>query len=62
MTTLTKRQAQVSELTARGLCAKEIARELGISRRTVEDHKHDAYAKLGVRNAVELARKIWGID
>lgn len=44
------------QLVARGLHAKEIARELGISPRTVEVHKARIMDKLGARNVAELVR------
>ena len=53
---LTMRERDVLEHAARGLHAKEIARELGISARTVEVHKTRLMAKLGVRNVAELVR------
>ena len=39
-----------------GRSAKEIARALGISTRTVEVHKTRLMAKLGARNVAELVR------
>lgn len=57
---LSKRQTTVCELVALGWSNKEIATKLGISRRTVEDHRADIYDKMNVRNAVELVRKILG--
>ena len=53
---LTAREREVLELAARGLHAKEIAAELGISPRTVEVHKAHLMEKLGVRNIAELVR------
>jgi RNA polymerase sigma factor (sigma-70 family) len=53
---LTAREREVLDHAARGLHAKEIARELGISVRTVEVHKTRLMAKLGVRNIAELVR------
>ena len=53
---LTARERDVLERAARGLHAKEIGRELGISARTVEVHKSRLMAKLGVRNVAELVR------
>jgi DNA-binding CsgD family transcriptional regulator len=52
----------VLEHAARGLHAKEIARELGISARTVEVHKTRLMAKLGVRNVAELVRLALAAD
>lgn len=53
---LTGREREVLQLAARGLHAKEIARDLGISPRTVEVHKARIMAKLGARNIAELVR------
>ena len=53
---LTAREREVLEHAAMGLHAKEIARALGISARTVEVHKTHLMAKLGVRNVAELVR------
>jgi len=53
---LTAREREVLEYAAKGLHAKEIARTLGISTRTVEVHKTRLMAKLGVRNVAELVR------
>jgi FixJ family two-component response regulator len=53
---LTPREREVLEQAALGLHAKEIARKLGISARTVEVHKTRVMAKLGVRNVAELVR------
>lgn len=60
MNGLTARQTEISALLALGWSNKEIANKLGISRRTVEDHRGAIYDKLGVRNAVELTRKVLG--
>lgn len=59
---LTTRQREVSDLIALGWSNKDIAAKLGISVRTVEDHRGAIYDKLGVRNAVELTRKILGAE
>lgn len=59
---LTPRQIKVCELVAKGYTNKEAAASLGIGARTVEDHRRYAMEKLGVRNAVELTRKVLGID
>ena len=53
---LTAREREVLQHAVKGLHAKEIARELGISARTVEVHKTRLMAKLGVRNVAELVR------
>jgi FixJ family two-component response regulator len=53
---LTAREREVLAAAAQGLHAKEIARTLGISVRTVEVHKTRIMAKLGARNVAELVR------
>jgi FixJ family two-component response regulator len=53
---LTAREREVLEQAVKGLHAKEIARVLGISARTVEVHKTRLMSKLGVRNVAELVR------
>lgn len=54
---LTAREREVVELAAGGLSAREIGAELFIGERTVEGHLARAYARLGVRSKVELARR-----
>lgn len=53
---LTDRQRQVMELAATGLSNKEIALRLGISPRTVENHRAWMMERMGVRNLAELIR------
>lgn len=53
---LTHREREVLELAGKGMHAKEIARALGISPRTVEVHKASVMSKLGARNVAELVR------
>ena len=47
---LTGRERQVLGLAAKGMAAKQIARALGISPKTVEQHKTRAFRRLGVPN------------
>ncbi len=54
----TPRELQVLELMCRGLTAKEIARELNISWRTVEVHRTRAIAKFGARSGLDLVRLV----
>jgi DNA-binding NarL/FixJ family response regulator len=58
MSLLTQRQQQVAEQVVRGASNKEIAYTLNLSPRTVEIHRYNIFHKLGVRNAVELTRKM----
>jgi DNA-binding CsgD family transcriptional regulator len=58
---LTRRQAEVLALVARGRQSDEIALELGLSRRTVEKHLEGVYARLGVRNRVEATARAMAI-
>jgi DNA-binding CsgD family transcriptional regulator len=51
---LTVRQAEVLRLTGRGLTSKQIARYLGISVRTVEDHFSAMRQRTGVHTQGEL--------
>jgi len=51
---LTERERRVAELMAQGDRSKEIARDLGISNKTVEVHRHNVKAKLGVGSPVEV--------
>lgn len=51
---LTKRQAEVLRLVARGKTMKEVASDLGISTRTAEAHKYQMMEHLKVRTVPEL--------
>ncbi|MEP2530164.1 PAS and helix-turn-helix domain-containing protein [Shimia sp.] len=51
---LSARERQVVGGLGRGLTSKEIARELGLSPRTVEDVRARLLKRFGVRNATEL--------
>jgi two-component system response regulator FixJ len=53
---LSERQRQVLELAATGLSNKEIAGRLGISFRTVENHRAWMMERMGARNLAELVR------
>lgn len=59
---LTEKQAEVRDLIALGLTAKEIGERLGISHRTVEVHREEVYRKMGVKSAVEMVRKMFSPD
>lgn len=53
---LTARQREVFDLAVAGLSNKEIAARLGISFRTVENHRAWMMERMGVRNLAELIR------
>jgi DNA invertase Pin-like site-specific DNA recombinase len=53
-TRLTRRQAEVLKLAARGLSSKHIATNLGISRRTVDDRFREMRQRTGARTRSEL--------
>jgi len=54
VTALTPRQRDILKLLAEGKSAKEIAAVLGLSARTVEDHKYRLMESLGIENSAEL--------
>lgn len=56
---LTAREREVIYPVAQGMPNKLIAMELGISTRTVEAHRARIFYKMGVRNAVQLARAVY---
>jgi FixJ family two-component response regulator len=53
---LTRREREVLEQFASGASNKEAGRQLGISPRTIEDHRANIMKKLGARNATDLIR------
>jgi DNA-binding NarL/FixJ family response regulator len=53
---LSRRQHEVLTLVARGMVAKQVARQLGISEKTVEQHKARIFAKLQVPNQAAAVR------
>ncbi len=55
-TGLSLRQREILQLLAAGHSAKQIARLLGISQRTVEYHKYQSMAVLGVKTSAELVQ------
>jgi len=57
--TLTPRELQISELVARGLSNKEIARQIGVSDGTVKIHLSNIYQKLNITNRTALASLNW---
>ena len=55
---LTTREREVALLVADGLRSREVADRLGIASQTVKSHLKTIFDKLGVRNRVELARRL----
>jgi FixJ family two-component response regulator len=53
---LTRREREVLEQFTGGASNKEAGRALGISPRTIEDHRANIMKKLGARNAADLVR------
>ncbi|AVJ26102.1 response regulator transcription factor [Achromobacter spanius] len=58
LSSLTARERQIVEYVAAGRANKVIAIDLGISLRTVEAHRARIFAKLGARNAMQLACRL----
>ncbi len=54
-TRLTEREREVAKVVAAGASNKEIARELGITERTVKAHLTAILDKLGIRDRLQLA-------
>jgi DNA-binding NarL/FixJ family response regulator len=59
LSALSNREEEVTKLVAESHTTEEIARLLSISPRTVERHRENILAKLGMRDRVELTR--WAI-
>lgn len=53
---LSKRELEVLQLTAQGLTARQVSRELSISSNTVERHRANIMSKLGLSNRAQLVR------
>ncbi|WP_093117146.1 helix-turn-helix domain-containing protein [Salinihabitans flavidus] len=58
---LTQREREVAILTCRGLTSKEVARDLDLSYRTVEDYRARLLRKFGARKLAELVAKLSGM-
>ncbi len=56
---LTTRERELIYPVVEGKANKLIAMEHGISMRTVEAHRARIFKKMGVRNAVQLARRVY---
>ena len=59
---LSPRQKEVMNLVARGLSNKQIALQLGISPRTVENYRAWVMERMDARNVAELVRKVLLIE
>jgi DNA-binding NarL/FixJ family response regulator len=59
---LTDREREIAALAAAGATNPEIARQVFLSRKTVERHVSAALAKLGARNRTELAARLAELD
>ena len=55
---LTQRELEVVRLAGQRLGDKEIAQQLSLSPRTVQNHLHRAYEKLGVSDRLQAARML----
>jgi DNA-binding NarL/FixJ family response regulator len=55
---LTSREVEIVRLIAEGLTSHQMAEKLLISARTVETHRANLLKKVGVKNAIELVKKI----
>jgi len=53
---LTPREREIARLVTAAMSSKEVAAKLNLSTRTVEKHRANIYAKLGVRDVVGLTR------
>jgi len=58
---LTLRERQVLALSVKGHGMKLVAMSLGISPRTVEDHRINIYRKTGLDNMMALSHRILGL-
>ena len=57
---LSERELEIIELVATGLTNSEIASQLMISKRTVDNHVSNVFAKTGAKNRIALIN--WAMD
>jgi DNA-binding NarL/FixJ family response regulator len=55
---LTSREVEITKLISEGLTSHQIADKLFISPRTVETHRANLMKKMGVKNSIELVKKV----
>jgi non-specific serine/threonine protein kinase len=55
---LTGRERQIASLVAEGMSNRDIAQQLGISKRTVDAHLEHIFSKLGISSRVQLATRL----
>ncbi|QNM94690.1 response regulator transcription factor [Chitinimonas koreensis] len=60
LATLSPREREVMQLVLAGKLNKQVADELNIAIRTVEVHRANVFAKMGVRSALDLAQLLAG--
>jgi len=59
---LTQRELEIVKLISEGFTSQQMADKLAISSRTVETHRANLMKKVGVRNAIELVKKIQSME
>jgi FixJ family two-component response regulator len=62
LASLTSRERQLLKLLVRGLSSKQVAAELNISVKTVENHRANLMQKTGALNAADLTRMAMLVD
>ncbi len=58
--TLSRRQREVCAMLIQGKSNKEVGRSLGISDRTVEDHRTEIYRRTGLSSLLAVAYRAYG--